>query len=210
MKKLKVLIFLISLLLVFVSNLSASFFNNQLAFFHGIKDAKEDIDQNIFQQLYIGEPAPLNYLDPKTGLPAISLGCEYTKTTEIYANSYNNTVQRYIEIIQPFPESLIIEYNIIAAGLNHTLTLYFDKAILDNGDSEIVFSPDKATIYKIGILTLEIMGIQVPANVVTSQRLHYLNVKFGDKEWNISGAYNSPYIPKELIDALELLRNSSL
>jgi len=209
MKKFKKLI-LITIFLIIACELSASFFFNPLAYFKGIKDARKDIAENIFQQLYIGEPGPVRYLDLETGLPFISLGCILTESKEIYARSYNKYVQRFIVNSPPFPESLIVEYSITSPQINQKLTLYSDKAILDNGYSRVSFSPDKASLYKIGILSREIFGISVPASMFSSPTHYFLTIIHGDKEWNISFDVNTSYIPKDLLDALEFIRNTSL
>jgi hypothetical protein len=99
----------------------------------GVAEALNAIAQGRVQTLYIGELAPMNYLDPSTGLPGGSMGCESDAETESYVREYNAVVTRWWNEEGPFNDGEFITFRRRGAGENLLVQVGQSEVLVAHG-----------------------------------------------------------------------------
>ncbi len=99
----------------------------------GVAEALNAIAEGRIQTLYIGNRAPMDYVDPSTGLPGGSMGCEIDDETEAYVQEYNAVVTNWWTEAAPFENGAFITFRRRGAGENLLVEVHEDETRVAHG-----------------------------------------------------------------------------
>lgn len=99
----------------------------------GVTEALNAIEEGRVQTLYIGEPGPMDYVDPSSGLPGDSMGCEWDEETDAYVREYNATVIGWWTDAAPFADDAVITFRRRGAGENLVVHVGRNEVLVAHG-----------------------------------------------------------------------------
>ena len=181
----------------------------------GRADADAHIARGLLQIIAFGELPPPDSLDPASGLPLGTEGCEIDPSHQAYMDAYNARMRDYAAQNPPFPDDLVVTY--VRRGGMHTDKVEITRAGVRRYFTQELHARGKMRMHgswrpvqsltaqrlRVGVLAQRVASTPIPEGKPPRRRGRVLRIARGGQDWTVS--WKPGERPPEVAPVLEAI-----